>query len=51
MQYFQVKVCSVIFLKIVLKDLEKELGVLNCEKEVGEKEIEYVKVLNFRESI
>lgn len=36
-----------------MKDLEKELDVLYCEKEVGEKEKEKegVKVLNFRESI
>lgn len=34
-----------------MKDLEKELDVLYCEKEVGEKEKEGVKVLNFRESI
>lgn len=36
--------------KNVLKDLEKELGVLYCEKEVREKEKEGVKVLQFGES-
>lgn len=36
--------------KNVLKDLEKELDVLYCEKEVGEKEKEGLKVLNFRVS-
>lgn len=35
---------------MVIKNFEKELDLLNREKEIGEKEKEDVKVLNFKEN-